>query len=106
MKSTKTIFILSSVLLATTMTSPVTAATAKHKPAEMTCEQFLELDDVVKPKVVYWNEGFMYKGKPVDPIVDIEETDRLIPILITECQKTPKVHLKEKIKETKSGKGR
>jgi NAD-dependent SIR2 family protein deacetylase len=104
MKLTKIICTLGGVLLTTTMISPVMAA--KHKPAEMSCEQFMALDDVIKPKVVYWNEGFMYKGKQVDPIVDIEETDQLIPVLITECQKNPKASLKEKIQESKSNKSR
>jgi len=103
MKVNVTIAVLSGVLLTTTMISPVLAA--KHKPVEMTCEEFVALDDVVQPKVVYWNEGYINsKGKRVDPVVDIEETDNLIPLLITECQKTPKTSLKEKLKEVKGGK--
>jgi len=103
MKLIVTIAVLSGVLLTTTMISPVLAA--KHKPAEITCEEFVALDDVVKPKIVYWNEGFIYKGKPVDAVIDIEETDQFIPVLITECQKSPKVSLKEKLKEIKKPKG-
>jgi len=103
MKLISTIVVLSGVLLTTTMISPAMAA--KHKPTEMTCEEFVALDDVVKPKVVYWNDGFIYKGKPVDAVVDIEETDQLIPLLITECQKTPKASLHEKLKTIKSPKG-
>jgi len=103
MKLIVTMAVLSGVLLSTTMISPVLAAT--HKPAKMTCEEFVALDDVVQPKVVYWNEGFINsEGKPVDAVVDIEETDQLIPLLITECQKTPKASLKEKLKKIKGGK--
>ena len=105
MKLNVTIAVLSGVLLTTTMMSPVLAA--KYNPAKMTCEEFMMLDDVVKPKVVYWNEGFINsKGKRVDPVVDIEETDNLIPLLITECQKMPKASLKKKLKEVKSVKGK
>jgi hypothetical protein len=105
MKVNVTMTVLSGVLLSATMLSPVIAAT--HKPATMTCEEFVALDDVVQPKVVYWNEGFINnKGKRVDPIFDIEATDQLIPVLITECQKTPKASLKEKLKEVKGGKKR
>jgi hypothetical protein len=103
MKVNVTMTVMSGVLLSATMLSPVVAAT--HKPATMTCEEFVALDDVVQPKVVYWNEGFINsKGKRVDPVVDIEATDQLIPVLITECQKTPKVSLKKKLKEVKGGK--
>ncbi len=105
MKLNLTMAVLTGALLTTTMISPVLAA--KHKPTTMTCEEFVALDDVIRPKVVYWNDGFMNnEGKWVDPVVDIEETDKLIPMLITECQKTPKTALKEKLKEVKSGKGK
>lgn len=95
MKSTLSIAVLSGVLLSTAMITPVLAAT--HKPAKMTCEEFVALDDVVKPKVVYWAEGFNRKGKPVDAIVDIDATDKLVPMLVDECQKTPKASFWQKI---------
>lgn len=93
---------LGGALLAAALTSTVYAATSADtakKPARMTCEEFIALDDVQKPKVVYWAEGFSKKGKPVDTVVDLDETDRLIPVLVTECKKTPKVTLWQKIKK-------
>jgi hypothetical protein len=62
MKSTITMAVLSGVLLSSGMTSTALAATPTHKPAKMTCEEYVMLDDVVKPKVVYWAEGFNKKG--------------------------------------------
>ena len=99
MKSTVTMAVLSGVLLSATMTTPVLAAT--HKPAKMTCEEFVVLDYAVKPKVVYWAEGFNSKGKPVDAVADINETDKVIPMLVTECQKTPKASLLKKLEAVK-----
>lgn len=99
MKSTVTIAVLSGVLLSTSMITPVLAAT--HKPARMTCEEFTALDDTVKPKVVYWAEGFNRKGKPIDAVIDVEETDKVIPVLVTECQKTPKASLLKKLDAVK-----
>lgn len=109
MKSSLMITTIGGVLLATTLTSaalaasPAAATTAANaamkKPAKMTCEEFIALDDVQKPKVVYWAEGFSKKGKPVDSVVDLDETDRLIPILVTECKETPKLTLWQKIKK-------
>ncbi len=97
MKSTVTMALLSSILLSATMTSPVLAAT--HKPAKMTCDEFVMLDDVVKPKVVYWAEGFNRKGKLVDAVVDIDATDKLVPIVVTECEKAPKATFWQTIKK-------
>ena len=98
MKSIMTLTIMSGVLLSTTM-SPLALAAATAKPATMTCEEFIMLDDVVKPKVVYWAEGYNRKGKPVDAVVDVAATDKLVPLLVTECQKTPKAKLLKKIKK-------
>lgn len=47
MKSNVTIAVLIGALLTTIMISPVMAA--KHKPTKMTCEEFVALDEVVKP---------------------------------------------------------
>jgi hypothetical protein len=107
MKSSLIIATLASALFTVTLTSPVLAATpaaapasaAMKQPAKMTCEEFIALDDVQKPKVVYWAEGYSKKGKPVDAVVDLDETDRLIPILVTECKETPKLTLWQKIKK-------
>jgi hypothetical protein len=99
MKSTLTIAVLSGVLMTTGITSTVLAAKPTHKPAKMTCNEYLMLDDVVKPKVVYWAEGFNQKGKADDAVVDIAATDKLVPILVDECKETPKASFWEKIKK-------
>ena len=103
MKSTISIVVLSGVLLSAGITSTVLAAsptpTPTHKPAKMTCEEYVMLDDVVKPKVVYWAEGFNKKGKAQDAVVDIAATDNLVPILVDECKQTPKASFWEKIKK-------
>jgi hypothetical protein len=97
MKSTVTMTVLSAVLLSASMISPVFAAATK--PAKMTCEEFVMLDNTVKPNVVYWAEGFNQKGKPVDAVVDIDATDKLVPVLVDECQKTPKASFWRKVKQ-------
>ena len=72
---------------------PVSTFAAPLKPASMTCAEFLTLGDAVKPKVLFWAEGFNQSGKPVDAVVDIGETDTLVPVLVTECKKDPKATL-------------
>jgi hypothetical protein len=89
--------VVSSALLFTSLITPVMAAT--QKPVKMTCDEFVAVDDAVKPKLVYWAEGFNAKGKPVDQIVDVERTDKLIPVLITECKETPKATFWQRVKK-------
>lgn len=99
--SKKLIFLLSNaIFLSTIATTPVFAAT--HKPAKMTCEEFLVLDDVVKPKIVYWAEGFNKKGKPDEVVFDVENTDNYYPVVVTTCEKAPKSNLISTIKKVKT----
>lgn len=53
----------------------------------MTCEDFVALEDVQKPKVIYWAEGFNRKGKAEDAVFDVEATDRLVLVLVEVCKK-------------------
>jgi hypothetical protein len=82
---------------AATASKPAAAAPA---PAKMSCEQFVMLDDVSKPKIVYWAKGFQANGDAgaTDAVVDIEATDKLVPVLVTECNAAPKLTLWQKIK--------
>lgn len=102
MKSTVTMSALGGALLLASLTSVAAAAPSKpaqaHKPTKMTCEEFVVLDESIKPKIVYWLEGFNKKGKPVDEVVDIDATDKVIPMLVTECQRTPKASFWQKLK--------
>ena len=68
------------------------------KPAKMSCEEFLALDEVTRPKVVYWAEGFSRHGKPEGVVVDTEATDRVVPMLVESCQKEPKASFWKKAK--------
>ena len=57
------------------------------------------LVDVVKPKVAYRVEGLNIKGKPVHAVVDIDASDKLVPVLDLQCKETPKATLWERIKK-------
>jgi len=65
----------------------------------MSCEEFLAVEDVVQPKLVYWAAGFNKDGGATDSVVDITETDRIVPVLVKECKEAPKLTLWQKIKK-------
>lgn len=67
-------------------------------PAKMTCEEFVMLEDVARPKLVYWAEGYNRKGKPEEATFDIEATDRLVPVLVEICKQAPKESFWKKAK--------
>lgn len=66
---------------------------------KITCEQFLAVEDVYQPKVIYWAVAHAQKGKPGNAIVNIEGTEKIIPIVIDACKKEPKASFWDKVKE-------
>jgi hypothetical protein len=48
------------------------AVAATPYRASMTCKEFLSIDDVSRPGVVYWAEGVNHKGKPEDAVITEE----------------------------------
>ena len=78
--------------------APVAFAQAKKPLGKMTCEDFLAMDDTVKPKVVYWAVAYSKGGKPEAAVVDVEGTDKVVPVVIEECKKTPKASFWTKLK--------
>jgi len=83
-----------------------TTGKANAMTGKMMCEEFLSLDEVTRPKVVYWAEGYTKKGKPQDAVFDVEATERLVPTLVEVCQKEPKSSFMSKVKNESSKKAK
>jgi acid stress chaperone HdeA len=77
-----------------TATKPAKAA----NPSKMTCQEFLEYDEVTRPQIVFWSEGFSKKGKPDDVVFDVERTNQLVPMVVTDCTKEPSASFWSKVK--------
>jgi acid stress chaperone HdeA len=69
------------------------------KPTTLTCEEFLSYDDVTRPQIVYWSEGLNRQGKPEDAVIDVDRTNRLVPVLIEDCTKEPSASYWTKMKQ-------
>ena len=81
-------------------------AMASKQAAKMTCEDFVALDEIARPKVVYFVEGFNRNGKPEDAVIDFDQTDRLVPMVYEECKNNPKHTVLSKVKSvSKKNKG-
>jgi hypothetical protein len=55
---------------------------------QMTCAEFLRSDDGVKPEIVYWFATRPTLGAS-DSVIDVESTDRLVPVLVDRCAEAP-----------------
>jgi len=80
------------------MDAKVEKSSKPIKPATLSCEEFLAVDEVSRPAIVYWSEGVNSKGKPEDGVLDIERTNRLVPVLIEDCKKEPQTPFWTKVK--------
>jgi acid stress chaperone HdeA len=85
-----------------------TFAESGSKPlGKMTCEDFLAMDDTMKPKVVYWAVAYGKGGKPEAAVLDVEGTEKITPVLIEDCKAAPKESFWKKVKgELKKLKGK
>jgi acid stress chaperone HdeA len=74
-------------------------AQSEGKPlGKMTCQDFLAIDETVKPKVVYWAVAYAKGGKPEAAVLDVEGTDKITPLLIQDCQAKPKDSFWKKVR--------
>lgn len=77
---------------------PIGAAADTKKPvAEWTCADFIGVEDSLRPKLVYWATAYSKAGKPEAATIDIEGTEKLIPIITEDCQKAPQDSFWEKL---------
>ena len=64
---------------------------------QLTCNEFLRIDDGVKPEIVYWfaTRGDQGKGNAV---IGVDETDGMVPALVEHCKGTPAASLSQEVK--------
>jgi acid stress chaperone HdeA len=90
-------------VVATTLMAGAALAVAqssgtKQPLGKMTCEDFLGIEDSLKPKMVYWAVAYGKGGEPESAVIDVEATEKVIPVLLEECKKAPKESFWQKIK--------
>jgi acid stress chaperone HdeA len=88
---------LAAVLAAASL--PAVAAAPANKPlGQWTCEEFLAVNDQVKPKVVFWAIAYAKGGKPEAAVLDIDATEKVTPAIIDSCTKAPKTSFWQTVK--------
>ncbi len=63
-----------------------------------TCDEFLALETDYQPKVVYWATA-QAKGGKDNSFIDIEGSERVVPMVIDECKKTPSGSFLQKLRD-------
>lgn len=83
----------------TAKTETAKTETVKKPLGKLTCEDFLGMDEIIKPQYVIAAAAHTKGGKPKNVVIDIIDTDTLVPFLVEECQKAPKESFWAKLKK-------
>lgn len=75
------------------------AEIVKKPLGKMTCEDFIGIDEVIRPQYVIAAAAHTKGGKAKNVVIDIVDTDTLVPYLVEECQKAPKESFWAKLKK-------
>lgn len=68
----------------------------KIKPTKMTCDEFVAVDDTVKPEAVYWAAG--YNAGVKQDVVGQVDLERDINVVVVDCKQAPKEPFWTKVK--------
>ena len=71
----------------------------KIKPTKMTCQEFVDLDERVRPEAVYWAEGYNKATKVKTDEVGEVDLERDVAVVYEECKPAPKESFWSKIKK-------
>ncbi|MBT1070353.1 HdeA/HdeB family chaperone [Pelotalea chapellei] len=73
---------------------------SKNKPnvTTMKCEEFIALDETIKPKIIYYGVAHARGGKSGNEVIDIEKIDRIVPVVTEVCTKEQKATVWQKLK--------
>ena len=66
---------------------------------QMSCSDFLSLEDQAKPEIVYY---LATRGRTGGPVLDVDTTDGMVPAIVERCKDAPTTSLSLQVKaETK-----
>ena len=84
------IFGMSALLAMTTFHTAAHAQTKTEplkKPVTQTsCKDYVEMDETVKPKFIYYTVGYSKHGKPVSASFNVIDVDKIQPVLDEYCR--------------------
>ncbi len=69
------------------------AQTMKQSPkkpiVQTSCKDYLEMDELIKPKFIFYSAGYSHGGKSIAPTFDVVGVDKMKPVIDEYCR----VHL-------------
>ena len=70
----------------------------KEPVTKWTCADFLGVEDAFRPKLIYWATAQAKAEKPEAATINIEGTEKVIPIIVEDCKKAPRTRFGRNLK--------
>jgi len=65
---------------------------------KITCREFLSLRTRLQPQVLSYTVGYNKAKKPDDVVFNVEDVDRLTPVVVRSCKTRPEESLMQRIR--------
>ncbi len=69
------------------------------KPTKMTCQDFVDIKQTIRPEVVYWADGYNRATKVQQGVATEVDLDRDVAVVYEECKQAPKESFWAKMKQ-------
>lgn len=89
--------IILSTCAATALMMPTFSYAVNVKANKITCEDFVVLDETIRPRVVAFIEGANSAGQKEDLVLTVDQVSPVVATVVEECQKTPKATVWQKV---------
>ena len=93
----KTLLCSATISLALGIANISFAQSTTVSPAKMKCSEFVVLEDVYKPSVIYWATGVDKLGIRETDEITVDATHPVAEEVTEECKKTPNAKVTDKI---------
>jgi len=71
----------------------------KAKPVKMTCQEYVDAEQTVRPELVYWADGYNRATKVSESEVGEVDLERDVVVVYEECKQVPKESFWARVKK-------
>ena len=90
--------VVATVLMTGSALALAEASTPRKPIRAMTCHDFLLIEDAAKPEIVYWVATSGERGKPQSTVIDVDDSDKIVPVVVEACRQAPNESFWQKVR--------
>lgn len=67
--------------------------------SQWSCQEFLEVQEAFKPRIIYWVDGLNKQGRPGEALIDVFSNERVLPRVVAACQENPRAKFITRVRD-------